>query len=56
MDRLSLPLPIIVEGGGVVGALALVTTIPIGTPLILLFDFFLKIILRCVGLVMFKKY
>ena len=56
MDRLSLPFPIIVEGGGVVGAFALVTTIPLGTPLILLCDFFLKIILRWVGLVMFRKY
>jgi hypothetical protein len=46
IDRLSLPFPIIVEGGGVVGAFALVTTIPIGTPRILLFDFFLKIIFR----------
>jgi hypothetical protein len=56
IERLSFPLPIIVEGGGVVGAFALVTVIPIGTPLILLLDFFLKIILRWVGLVIFKKY
>jgi hypothetical protein len=41
--------------GGVVGLNAFVTTTPIGY-LILLPPFFLRIIFRCVGLVIFKKY
>lgn len=51
----DLPVTICVAGG-VVGEKAFVTTRPIGTPLILLPPFFFKIIFKCVGLVMFKKY
>lgn len=51
-----LPLPIMVDSGGTVGALAFVTVKPIGTPRILLLPFFLKMILMWVGLVMLRKY
>ena len=42
--------------GGVVGECALVTQMPIGTPFTLLPPFFFRMILRCVGFWMFKKY
>ena len=53
---LSLPFPMIVAAGGLVGGCAFVTVKPIGTPFILLPPFFLKMILRWVGLVMLRKY
>ena len=51
----DLPVTIWVAGG-VVGEKAFVTTRPMGTPLILLPPFFFKIIFKCVGFVMFRKY
>lgn len=53
---LSLPLPMIVEAGGAVGGFALVTTRPIVDVFYLLFCFFLRMIFKCVGLVMLRKY
>lgn len=50
------PLPMIVDSGGTVGALALVTVKPIGQPLVFLPPFLLKIILMWVGLVILRKY
>ena len=52
----SLPLPIISAAGGYVGGFALVTVKPIGLPATRLPLFFLRIILRWVGLVMLRKY
>lgn len=42
--------------GGVVGLNAFVTVRPIETPLSFLPPFFFRMILRCVGFVIFKKY
>jgi hypothetical protein len=56
MDRLSLPLPIMVEAGGVVGASALATTTPIGLPFCLLLFVFRKMIFKWVGFVILRKY
>lgn len=56
IERLSLPLPIMVEAGGVVGASALATTTPIGLPFCLLLFVFRRMIFKCVGLVMLRKY
>lgn len=53
---LSLPGLIILEAGGLVGGKALVTVNPIKTPLTLRPPFFLNIIFKLVGLVIFKKY
>ena len=50
-------LPVTISvAGGVVGEFALVTQSPTGTPLILLPPFFLRIIFKCVGLVILRKY
>lgn len=52
----SLPGLMILAAGGSVGLFILVTQIPIGIPLVLLFFFLFKMILRCVGLVTLRKY
>ena len=51
----SLPGFMILAAGGAVGGSALVTVIPMGT-LTLLPPFFLRIIFKCVGVVMLRKY
>lgn len=57
MVTVLVPWPMIVDSGGVVGELAFVTRKPIARPArSRRLYFFFRMILMCVGLVMFRKY